>query len=470
MNPSPEPSNYPTRRTLLAAGAAAAATPVLAGCVTGGGDDEPTAKGTASTANPLGVPEKTPLEVVVFKGGFGDDYAKQAGALYQQRHAGSTVDHKGIQRVGEVLQPRFVADTPPDVVDNSGAGRLDLATLVSAKKLKDLTELLDAPSVDDPAKKVRETLMPGVVDDGVFDGSVQVLNYSSVVWGVWYSKALFAKNGWTYPKTWEEMLTLCGEIKKAGIAPWTWQGKYPEYMNDPLQSLAAKNGGMDLVKAVDNLEPGVWKSAPMIAAAEAIHQLVVRGYIMAGSEALSHTEAQNAWCNGKAAFIPCGSWLEGEQQAVTPAGFEMVMAAVPALTSSDKLPDGAVQAASSESFLVPAKAKNPQGGLEFLRLLFSKEVARGFAQSAKSLPVVLGATDGLTLTSGLASVAAAAKAAGPNVFAYRFRTWYAPLSKAFDDATGELLTNRLNPAQWADRVQKAADAVAKDGSIAKHRR
>ena len=72
--------------------------------------------------------------------------------------------------MGEVLQPRFVADTPPDVVDNTGAGRLDLATLVSSGKLSDLSELLDAPSLDDPAKKVRDTLMPGVVDEGTFDG------------------------------------------------------------------------------------------------------------------------------------------------------------------------------------------------------------------------------------------------------------------------------------------------------------
>lgn len=455
-----------TRRSALVGAAAIS----LTGCATAGSGEDTTNKGNTSAENPLGVPADAALEVVIFKGGYGDQYAIDAGTKYKAKYPKATVDHKGIQRVGEVLQPRFVADTPPDVVDNSGAGRLDLATLVSSGKLKDLKELLDAPSVDDPAKKVRDTLMPGVIDEGTFDGKTVILNYSSVLWGVWYSSSLFKQKGWTYPKTWAEMLTLCEEIKKAGIAPWTWQGKYPEYMNDPLVSLAAKAGGFDLVKSIDNLEPNAWKSQAMLGAATAIHELAVKGYIMAGSEALSHTEAQNAWCKGQAAFIPCGSWLEGEQQQVTPAGFDMVMGTVPALGGSDKLPNGAVMAASSESFLVPAKAKNAQGGLEFLRLLFSKEVARGFAESAKALPVVNGATDGLTLSSGLGSVAAAVKTAGPNIFSYRFRTWYAPLSKAVDDATGELLTKRLNPEQWADRVQKAADAVAKDTSITKHKR
>jgi len=461
---------YPTRRGVLALGVTAAAGSALAGCVTGGNDAKDSATAPTTKDNPFGANESAALEVVVFKGGFGDEYAQSAAALYRKHFPKAQVEAKGIQRVGEVLQPRFVANTPPDVVDNSGAGRLDLATLVASKKLHDLKDLLDAPSADDPAKSVRETLLPGTVEDGTFDGTTLVLNYSSVVWGIWYSKSLFASKGWTFPTTWDGMLALNDEIKKAGIAPWTWQGKYPEYMNDPLQSLAAKAGGLDLVKAIDNLEPGAWKSEPMLAAAEAIYQLAVRGHIMPGSEALSHTEAQNAWCNGKAAFIPCGSWLEGEQQNVTPAGFDMVMAAVPALTGSDKLPAGTAQAASSESFLVPAGAKNAAGGLEYLRLLLSKEVARGFAQTAKSLPVVTGATDGLTLSSGLASVAAAAKTAGPNLFAYRYRTWYAPLAKAMDDATGELLTKRINPAQWAERVQKAADTVAKDSSLVKHKR
>lgn len=448
-----------TRRTLLL-GSAAAAT--LSACATAG-------TGNTNTANKTGF-EEAPLEVVIFKGGYGDQYAIEAGNLYKQKYPKATIDHKGIQKVGEVLQPRFLADTPPDVVDNTGAGRLDLVTLVSSGKLKDLGELLDSPSFDDPSKKVRDTLMPGVVEEGTFDGKVQVLNYSSVLWGVWYSKSLFAKNGWTFPTTWEEMLTLNDEIKATGVAPWTWQGKYPEYMNDPLFSLAAKAGGHELVKSIDNLEPNAWKSPAMLAAVEAIYQLAARGHIMSGSEALSHTEAQNAWCNGKAAFIPCGSWLEGEQQQVTPAGFDMVMATVPALTGADKLPNGAVMAASSESFLVPAKAKNVQGGLEFLRILFSTQVAKGFAQNSKALPVVQGATDGLALSSGLQSVADAVKGAGTNLFSYRFRTWYPPLSKAVDDATGELLTKRLNPQQWADRVQKAADDVAKDGSITKHQR
>ena len=72
------------------------------------------------------------------------------------------------------------------------------------------------------------------------------------------------------------MLTLNDEIKKAGLQPWTWQGKYPEYLNDPLVSLAAKAGGFEQVLAIDNLAPGAWKSPAMMAAAEAIRNSTSR--------------------------------------------------------------------------------------------------------------------------------------------------------------------------------------------------
>ena len=472
MNLEPQLRPYRTRRALLkTAVTAAVAVPTLAACVTSGKKDggDTVAGGEKTTGNPLGVKADAPLEVVVFKGGYGDEYAIKAEAGYTQRYPQAKVDHKGLQKVGEAMQPRFVAGTPPDVVDNTGAGRLDIATLVNAGQVADLAELLDAPALDEPGKKVRDTLLPGVVDDGTFGGSTVALNFTYTVWGLWYSKPFFQTKGWTYPKTWADMLALCETIKKAGVAPWTYQGKYPEYINDPLLSMAAKTGGTDLVKAVDNLQPGAWKQAGLVAAATAFAELAGKGYLMSGSEALSHTEAQAAWCQRKAAFIPCGSWLESEQKGVAPAGFDMVLGAVPVLGNST-LPFEAVQAASSESFIVPAKAKNPAGGKEYLRFLFSKASATAFATANSTLPAVAGATDGLTLSSGLGSVRDAVTAAGDKTFTYRFRTWYAPLAKAVDDATGELVNKRITPADWSTRIQKAADSLAKDATVTKYTR
>ena len=462
-----------TRRDLLRSAAALGLTvPVLGGCATGGGSGKTpkAAHGAVSKQNPLGVPAGSPLEVVIFKGGYGDAYAKSAEAVYAKRYPHAKITHQGIQAVGDALRPRFVANTPPDVVDNSGDGRLDIATLVAAKEVTDLAPLLDAPSWDTPGRTVRQTLLPGVVDDGSFDGTCLRLNYTYVAYGIWYSKPLFTRKGWTYPTTWDEMLALCEEIKTSGIAPWTYQGKYPEYMSDPLLTMAAKIGGEELMKSVDNLEPNAWRADAMKNAAADFAELAAKGYIMSGSEALSHTEAQAAWCQGKAAFIPCGSWLESEQQGVTPAGFDMVVGPIPSHSASDKLGPKSLEASSSESFIVPARAGNVAGGLEYLRILFSVEQSKAFAKSAGTMPAVAGATDGLTMSSALASASAAVAAAGQERIDYKSRGWYDDLTTATDTATGELINKRISPDQWCDRIQKAADAVARDSSVKKYRR
>ena len=128
------------------------------GCATGGGDDEGRQrpyKGTKSEQNPLGVKEDAPLEVVIFNGGFGEDYAKAHEAMYKEKYPKAEIKHSATQEISKTLQPRFVDGTPPDVVNNSGAGQIDFNGLVSQNALADLGELLDAPSLDIPGKTVQ---------------------------------------------------------------------------------------------------------------------------------------------------------------------------------------------------------------------------------------------------------------------------------------------------------------------------
>src|SRR5215831_8347063 len=164
---------------------------------------------TGEARNPLKVPEDQPLDSVIFKGGYSDEYAINAEGIYQQAFPKAKVSHAGIQRLQEQLQPRFVGGTPPDIIDNSGAGNLDTAALVADGQLADLTDLMNAPSFDTPGKKFSETLLPGSQENGKYDGKQYALSYVFSVTGVWYSDSLLKKNGWEYPKTWDQMMALC---------------------------------------------------------------------------------------------------------------------------------------------------------------------------------------------------------------------------------------------------------------------
>jgi N-acetylglucosamine transport system substrate-binding protein len=462
-----------SRRGLLQGAAAvgvAVGTGALTGCATGGDSDDEGAKGNTNAANPLGVKEDAPLEVVIFNGGFGEDYAKAHEAMYKEHYPKAEIKHSATQQIAETLQPRFVAGDPPDVIDNSGSSQIDLGGLVSQGALTDLSDLLNAPSLDVPGKTVKDTLLPGIVDVGSYDGKVLVLNYAYSAYGIWYSDKLFSARGWEYPKTWDDMIALCREIKASGIAPWTYTGVHARYMSWPILAAAAKLGGVEVLKAIDNLEPNAWKHEAVRAAADAYYQLAADGFLQPGAPGMDHIQAQTEWCRGKAAFISCGSWLENEQKAVTPPDFGMTVAPTPSLTTGDKLPFTAFRGTGSEPFIVPAKAKNVRGGLEYLRVMLSKKGAADFTRKVSSLTAVAGASDGISLPPGLTSVTKMINASS-DTFNWLYNSFYRKLERQLVNAAcADMFAKRINAAQFVDRCQQAADSIAKDSSIKKYKR
>ncbi|MEU4394125.1 N-acetylglucosamine/diacetylchitobiose ABC transporter substrate-binding protein [Kribbella sp. NPDC023855] len=452
--------------TLMASGGAT----LLSACASGGGDDDAGGGGAEKTAdNPFGVKKADPLDVVIFKGGYGDDYAKAHEELYKKKFAESTIKHAGITDITPQLQPRFNGGNPPDVIDNSGASALPTSTLATTGQLTDLTQLFDAASIDDANKKVRDSVEPITLEAAQLSGKPLLLNYVLTVYAIWYNKPLFAKNGWEPAKTWQEFLDLCEKIKKTGIAPMAHQGKHPYYIGQVMMDMAVKHGGHDVIKAIDELEPNAWKHPSVKAAAEAILEIKRKGYFMQGTEGLDHIQSQTAWNQGKAAFIPSGSWLENEQKPVAPKDFETTAAFTPLLDGS-KLPVDCTQIAAGEPFIVPAKAKNQAGGLEYLRIMLSKEAAGKFTELTGSPTVVKGAGEGLKLSPGASSASALLKSGGENNWTTYFAAWYSTMDKPIRSVWGELAAARITADEFCNRAQKIADDTAKDPKTVKQSR
>lgn len=226
---------------------------------------------------------------------------------------------------------------------------------------------------------------------------------------------------------------------------------------------------MEALIKIDNLEPDAWKQPAVADVLNAFKMLADNGYILEGTEALSHTEAQAEWLQHRAAFIPCGTWLENEMKDLIPEGFQMVVAPTPSL-ANDVLPFEAVSAWAGENFIVPAKGKNVQGGKEWLRILFSKQGARFFSENTKALTVVQGAADGLDLGPAFASAQQVLAAAGENTIQARYDGWYTPLADTAKNQIGELLNGRASVEDVMNAIQEAADAVKNDPAIKKYQR
>jgi N-acetylglucosamine transport system substrate-binding protein len=415
--------------------------------------------------NPLNMPEPVSAEGVFFSGGFGHDYIQYAADLFAKVHPGSSVSVDPIQGVGEKLRPRFVGGNPPDVVNNSGAGNLDFGALVSEGQLLDLAPVMNAASLDTPGKTLMETLFPGSQDGGFIDGVQYGANIAYTVMGIWYSGSLFAEKGWEYPKTWPEMMDLCETIKADGIAPWTYQGKYPYYIFfGILSGLIYKKGGIQPMIDIDNLVDGAWQADAVVNSIKELEQLAQNDYILAGTEGLNHTESQTEWLKGSAAFIPCGIWLENEMKGAIPEGFDMMIGQAPG-------EGNACQGEGGETFIVPSKGANPEAGMEYLRCILSKDSAKWFASNVSALMPVIGGTEGVQLSTGTQSASALAEECAGNVFpGLRYPGWYNDMSVGIDAKMGDLLSKRISADEFISSAQEIADKVKADPEVTKFTR
>jgi N-acetylglucosamine transport system substrate-binding protein len=424
--------------------------------------------------NPLGVDPAAPLDVVIFKGGYGDDYAINVNDnLYGQLYPDAEITYAGTQRLQEQYQARVVDGNPPDVMDNSGASNFNTTSLFNDGQLADLTDLMEAPAYGQDGVTFADSLIPGSQQDGVFEGKQVVLKYVFSTFGVWYNQAKFEEKGWEYPQTWDDMLALCQTIQDDGeMAPWTYQGIYPYYIRAVFDQLVFKSGGWDAQLKLDNITEDAWTQPVVKQAMDAIRALYDNGYILEGTEGLSHTESQTFWLEGESAFIPCGAWLENEMKDVLAdlPDFQMVVQPVPSLTAEDALPFEATQASAGEDFIVFANGKNVQGGKEYLRLLFSQEGARFFSEATKSLTAVQGAAEGLELGTAFQSVQDAIAAAGENVFVPRWSGWYADLAELSETTFSELMTGQKTSDEIIAELQALTDQIRNDPAIPKFER
>lgn len=470
------------RRSLLrrAAAVGLAATPavgMLSACVGGGSEEKnDQATGTKSADNPLGIDTKAPVEIVIFDGGLGTKYATDVDTpMYKKKWPESEVKYSATEQIATTIKPRLNSGTAPDMINNSGADMMDFGAIVKAGQAADLTDLFAAPSFDVTGKTVAETLVPGAIEQGMYDveGGRKpfAVNYSFTVFGLYYNKKLFDKNGWTVPTTWADFTALCDKIKAAGITPFAYAGANASYyMVRAIMTSAAKIGTEQVLKDLDNLKPGAWTAPAIKQAAEAWGQIGVK-YMNKSFLGLRHTEVQLQQNQDKVAFYPCGSWLENEQAASITPNFEYAVAPYPSVTTSDQLPATAINAAAGEIYFASTKGTNVQGGKEYLRVMLSKAAALEFTKLTKSLTVVAGAADGQTISPGLTSGNDMLTKAGKDIFmGYLWDTWYKKMNDASLEAVNALMFNGGDAQKFCDTMEKVAQDVAKDSSISKNTR
>ncbi len=382
----------------------------------------------------------------------------------EAKQAGSTVKVTAQTQISQSLQPRFVAGNPPDVIDNSGAGLIGINTI--RDQLADLTDVINANNYE--GTKIADTLYAGVTAPGTFDGKFVQLNYVLTVYALWYSASLFESEGWTVPKTYDEMFELGGKAKAKGKYLLGWGKEAATYYQTMAIASSIKQGGDDVRLALENLKPDCWSMQPIQDVFNGLKKIIDAGYVKKGGAGTQFTAAQAQWSNDQDFILyPSGGWIENEMKTQTKSDFKMTGAPEPTVSSSSAMPWEALHSTAGEGYIVPAQAKNLAGGKEFLRAMLSKDAATNFAKTTFSSTIVKGLipADGFGSTA-LQSQVKMLDAAGTNVFSWNFVDLYGTntdqlvLWNAFLQGDSDVAT-------LTKGLQSITDKIAKDDTIKK---
>lgn len=401
------------------------------------------------------------VEVMAFKGGYDIDFYQTAATEFNAKNPGVKVTVDGDPRVWEKIRPRLVAGSPPSLM-LPGWG-FDQWAAAEEGQLMLLDKSLATPAYEGKGSW-GDTFEPKLLKLGQLDGKQYVLPFYFNVWGMWYDPGLFAKHGWTPPKTYDELLTLSAKIKAAGIAPITFQGKYPYYMLEGMVLPWVQDiGGIKALDDLQNLEPGAWKSPTMLKAAGMIVELRDKGYFETGASGLSHTESQTDFLNGKAAMIPCGTWLDTEMKKTMPAGAQLQFMLTPAAAGAG---DPTAVPIDIEPWMIPTDGKNPDGAIAFFKYMTSLGKAKQFVRQKSTLTAIKG-SEKVNLPHSLEAPLAAFNGSKTQ-WSYELRYWYAVMETEIENALTELV-NGGTAAKFCDRCEAAAEKIRTDNSVKKHK-
>lgn len=405
---------------------------------------------------------KIEIEVASFQGGFGLDFFEKAAKEYEKTHPNVSIRVWGEPRIWEKLRPRFNQGDVPDLCW-PGWG-MDTWALVAEGQVMPLDKYLDGESYDG-TEKWKDTYIPALLEKGKFNGHYYILPFNNNIFGWWYNVDMFKKHGWAPPKTYEELLVLCEKIKKAGIAPITYQGKYPTYMlRGFVFPWVISAGGYQAFKDAENLKPGAWSSPAFLKAAQMVKELKDKGYFQDGAMGMDHTGSQMEFVLGRAAMIPCGTWLGSEMKKQIPPGFHMAYMNPPMLAKGK---DGTATSTAIEYWIIPAKSKHPDIAADFFKYMSSLPKAKQFVEEKNTLMSIKSA-DEVKLPVDLVEPAKCARQAKV-IWDADYRDWYRALGQETENAMADLLNGVATPQQFVDRMEKAAAETRGDKNIPKHK-
>ena len=235
-----------------------------------------------------------------------------------------------------------------------------------------------------------DSFIPSAMSSVSFDGSAYAAPIDIDAAAIWYDKALFAKKGWTVPKTWDEFLTLSDTIAKDGIVPVALGNKDSWPATFWFQYAEMRQQGSGVVTDFVNKKADATFGPNAPEAANVLKTLADKKFLPTGANGMSDQEANILFLNGQAAMVLNGTWQIG-MSADAPAGFDLGYFPFPSMKggAGDQTD---VLAGVAAAFAASDKAANKEAAVNFLKYMTSPDVMKEYVKIRKTMVTLKGAT------------------------------------------------------------------------------
>jgi raffinose/stachyose/melibiose transport system substrate-binding protein len=409
-----------------------------------------------------------PLEVGVLweEGSPSFDLVKAIGDSMEKDYPGTKVTYTFNNTAARpAIEARMLAGDPIDIDEIFNGMDPNSYQWVDNGYLLDLTDAMTTPRAD--GTKWLDDFNPLFKPAMSYKDKYYAAPQEVYIWLLHYNKALFDKWGVQPPKTWDDMLTLCDTIKKNGdgVAPIAVTGQVNFYVgmwfDTLIQRIAGSEKVMDYLYG-DNTST-IANDPDFLQATTEMMKLKTNNCLINGWEGTDFTTTQAYFFQGKAAMILMGSWLATEMKASIPEGFQLAVAPFPTYTGGKGKQDSIFGIASSES--IPAKSKNPELAIEFLRRFTSKTESTKRVDQLGSVPAVN--VPAPASIQGIDDVMQNAKTAEFILYNYGVNSAQYGLAAAWYDPVVLMWEGKLTPEQALAKIDSNVAAVRAQRAAAK---
>ncbi|MCI5801701.1 MAG: extracellular solute-binding protein [Oscillospiraceae bacterium] len=355
-----------------------------------------------------------------------------------------TIEAVSDEEAKSKLRVMMGADSQPDVYF-SWCGEF-CYKFARAGQAWDMTDYFNADT------EWKDSFMAAALDPCTLDGKLYGIPFRLIGKTFVYNKAMFDERNMKAPTTWEELMTICQTFKDEGIEPIAFGNLQPWPACHYITGFNAGCVPSEVRQKDYNYATGEFTDPGYVTALGYLKELGDKGYFSNGFNSVIHDVASENFKIGKNPLFYCET---GEYGGLMDQGLEIGVFPMPEL---DEKGDKNYIVGGPDCFMISSKSNCPETGMEFLKLLTSKEWMEKMITDLDYPVPVKGVLNENNANYALVEAMKYVEEADALI------NWldtdvHTKVSDAYLPAMQEMLNGTLTPEQVMEKVQEAAQIV-----------